>query len=135
MSWKGDTMLPEASLKNILLSAEFLDPLSNVVTPAILLCKDDDVLKLFCIIGIDILGCLLTIMCSIIFFWAWKPPFQPTTYFVFCILLNMMILRSIKRTSDEMKMTIDTWDFLVNFTLCVLTRNFIFIHSVFLCIF
>ena len=68
MSWKGDTMLPEASLKNILLSAEFLDPLSKVVTPAILLCKDDDELKLFCIIGIDILVCLLTRACSNIHF-------------------------------------------------------------------
>ena len=58
MSWKGETTLPEASLKNILLSAEFLDPLSSVVTPAILLCKDDDdEVKLFCNIGIDILGC------------------------------------------------------------------------------
>ena len=40
MSWKGDTRLPAASLKNILLSGEFLEPRSTVVTPAIaLLCN------------------------------------------------------------------------------------------------
>ena len=69
MSWKGDTMLPEASLKNILLSAEFLEPLSSVVTPAILLCKDDDdEVKLFCNIGMDILDCWFTVTCPNIHF-------------------------------------------------------------------
>ena len=69
MSWKGETTLPEASLKNILLSAEFLEPLSSVVTPAILLCKDDDdEVKLFCNIGMDILECWFTVNCPNIHF-------------------------------------------------------------------